>query len=79
MDPAVDNKLQLVNASGKPILVFYTVDSRNPISNGLPDYNPFREIQEADSTRGYQVGLMKDNPNYIAPGDTISAHLGMGS
>ena len=79
MDPPIDSKLKLINTSNRAMLVVYTVDDRSyQAINGLPDYNPFQEIQQADTTRGYQAGLLKDNPKYIAPNDTISAHLGMG-
>ena len=62
------------------MLVVYTVDGRSHRAiNGLDDSNPFREIQEADIIQGYQAGLMEDNPNYIGPGNTISANLGTGS
>lgn len=78
-DPPTDTKLKLINASDKPVLIIYNTEGKNHDVNGMSgDYNPFHEIQQADSTRGYQIGLMKDNPNYILPGDTIAAHLGVG-
>jgi hypothetical protein len=78
-DPPTDTKLKLINASDKPVLIIYNTEGTNHDINGLSgDYNPFHEIQQADSTRGYKIGLMKDNPNYILPGDTISVHLGVG-
>jgi len=80
MDPAIDDKLKLTNGSKEPMLVVYTVDNGSyGVINGLPTNNPFLEFQQADTTRGYQAGLLKDNPAYIGPGKTISAHLGMGS
>lgn len=79
MNPPIDSKLKLINSSNRAMLVVYTVDDRSHHAiNGLSDYNPFQEIQQADTTRDYQAGLLKDNPKYIAPNDTISAHLGMG-
>lgn len=78
-DPPIDTKLKLVNASNKPVLITYNAEGTNHTINGLSgDYDPFHEIHQADTTRGYQSGLMKDNPNYILPGDTISAQLGTG-
>jgi hypothetical protein len=78
-DPPSDTKLKLINASNKPVLIAYNTEGTNHTINGLSgDYNPFHEIQQADTTRGYQIGLMKDNPDYILPGDTISAQLGTG-
>ena len=82
MDPAIDSKLKLINSSHKPVLIYYNTDGQIATSyyvNGVPPYNAFHEFQGADTTRGYQRGLMKDNPNYIAAGDTIAASLGMGS
>lgn len=78
-DPPIDTKLKLINASDKPVLIIYNTEGTNHTINGLSgDYNPFHEIQQADSTRGYQMGLMKANPDYILPGNTISAQLGVG-
>lgn len=78
-DPPADRKLKLRNGSDKPVLVVYAVDDQSYHAiNGLSDYNPFHEFQEADTTRGYRAGLLEDNPNYIGPSHTISANLGMG-
>jgi hypothetical protein len=78
-DPAIDTKLKLINASNKPVLIMYNTEGKNHEIHGLSEnYNPFHEIQQADSTRCYQARVMKDNPNYVLPGDTISAHLGVG-
>lgn len=60
-------------------MVVYTIDYyHDQRIDGLFSFNPFYVIQQADTTRGYQAGLMKDDPNYILPGDAISAHLGVG-
>ena len=77
-DPPIDTKLKLVNVSNEPILIFYAVDGRNYAENGLSAYNPFQEIQQADTTRAYQSRLLEDNPNYVASGDTIRAQMGPG-
>ena len=81
MEPPIDSKLKLLNASKKPFLVVYTVDSdsyHDQRINGLSSFNPFHVIQQADTTRGYQAGLLKDDPNYLAPGQQMSAHTGGG-
>ena len=78
-DPPIDSKLKLINASNEPVLVYYNVEGTNHTVNGLSgDYNPFHEIQRADTTRGYQLGLLKDSPEYIVPGGSMQAHLGPG-
>ena len=59
MEPPIDSKLKLVNASEKPFLVVYMVDSNHDQRiNGLSNFNPFHVIQQADTTRGYQAGLL---------------------
>ena len=83
-DPRNNFKLRLINTADRPVLVYYDTDADVIIShsyqvNGIPPYNAFHEFQEADTTRGYQLGLMRDNPNYIDPGGTIYARLGQGS
>lgn len=79
-DPPSDDKLRLINASNEPVLVCYNTEGTNHTINGLSgDYNPFHEIQQADTTRGYQRGLLRDSPEYIMPGNSISAQLGPGS
>jgi hypothetical protein len=81
MDAAIDSKLRLVNTADKPILVYYTTDGQIAVSyqvTDIPPHNAFHEFKDADTTRGYQRGLMKDNPNYIAPCGEIAASMGMG-
>lgn len=78
-DPPIDSKLKLVNTSDQPVLITYNAEGTNHTINGLSgEYNPFHDIKQADTTRGYQIGLLKDDPNYILPGDTIAAYLGPG-
>ena len=58
-------------------MVYYAVDDQSYHAiNGLSSFNPFHVIQQADTTRGYQAGLLKDDPNYLAPGQQMSAHTG---
>lgn len=79
MEPPIDSKLKLLNASEKPFLVVYTVDrNHDQRINGLSNFNPFHVIQLADTTRGYQAGLLKDDPTYLAPGQTMSARTAGG-
>ena len=80
-DPDNNWKLRFINTADKPVLVYYTTDWEIAYmnhANGTPLYNPFHEFQEADTTRGYQRGLMRDNPNYIASCNTIYARLSQG-
>jgi hypothetical protein len=79
MESPIDAKLKLHNASKKPFLVLYTVDNPNVQRvNGLSSFNPFHDIQQADTTRGYQADLLNDDSHYLAPGQVLAAYTNGG-
>lgn len=79
-DPPIDSKLKIVNTSNQPVLIFYNTEGTNHSIRGLSlDYDPFHEIHRADTSRSYRDSVLVDSPDYLLPGDTVSANLGFGS